>query len=62
MREQLVVEVMAGAAELCVPLEVNLSVGSQLGGGEGLTKEERMAEQDGSAGERAPLVRDRSSS
>ena len=33
---------MAGAAELCVPLEVNLSVGSQLGRRQGLTKEERM--------------------
>ena len=37
---ELVVEVMAGAAQLCVPLEVNLSVGTQLGRRQGLTKEE----------------------
>ena len=37
---ELVVEVMAGAAQLCVPLEVNLAVGTQLGRRQGLTKEE----------------------
>ena len=35
---ELVVEVMAGAAELWVPLEVNLSVGTELGCGEGVSR------------------------